>query len=544
MKRLLLLTLFIFGGIARSDHPSNPQATKAELLPGMGNYHRPVSTRNPEAQKFFDQGLTLLYAFNHDEAAQSFARAAELDPGLAMAYWGLALVRGPNYNLDASSEEWKQAYAALQKALKLKSKASPPEQAYIDALAKRYDPDPKADRQKLAQAYSDAMKELSRRYPDDLDAATLYAESAMNLRPWKLWTPEGKPAEGTPEILEVLESVLRRNPDHPGANHYYIHAIEASPYPERGLGAAHRLKTLVPGAGHLVHMPGHIFLRLGDYQAVVEVSEKAIAADQAYIQRRKPKGAYPMMYFPHNIHFLAIAHTFQGRAADAQKAAQQLADHVGPHVKEMPMLEGFLTVAPMIQVRFQKWDEILKTPKPGSDRKLSQAFWHFTRAMAYLGKGQDKQARKEHKEFLKAGEQVPEDAKVSDWNPASKILPIARRHLEARLALIEKDSDRAVRLLREAIALEDGLQYGEPPDWILPNRELLGVVLLQQGKPAEAEKIFREALKQYPRHGRPLLGLCESLKAQGKDYEARLIDQQFQSAWRNAEPVHLRLEDF
>jgi hypothetical protein len=535
MKHVGVLVLVLLSGVAFADHDIEKPGKPVTLMTGLGNHHHPVATDNQEAQKIFDQGLTLLYAFNHHEAERSFARAAELDPKLAMAYWGIALVKGPNYNLPADDDQWKAAHAALQKALKLSAQAPAPERAYILALAKRYSPDPKADRQQLAIAYKDAMGALARKYPDDLDAATLYAESAMNLRPWKLWRPDGKPAEGTEEILSVLESVLRRNPDHPGANHYYIHAIEASRHPERGLPCARRLERLVPAAGHLVHMPAHIFMRIGDYAAAARSNEKAIAADQAYIRKYAVKGVYPMMYYSHNFHFLAAAHCFQGRSSDARKAADQLAAHVGPHVEEMPMLEGFLLMQPVVLVRFNCWDVVLAAPLPEKKRPLTRATWHFARALAYLAQGKMEQAGRERRKFLKYKESLPKDAKVSDWNSAESVLAIAQAVLDAKLALARGDRPRALKLLRQAVTQENALNYGEPPDWMLPVRETLGAALLLGGDAAAAEKVFRDGLVQYPRSGRCLFGLRESLTAQKNDYAARLVGLEFQAAWQNAD---------
>ncbi len=314
----------------------------ATLMSGLGSVHHPVSTTSPEAQKFFDQGLALVYAFNHEEAVRSFKRAAELDPRMAMAYWGTALALGPNINMDVDPQREKAAYDAVQKAISLVATTDTNERAYIEALAKRYSIDPKADLKKLAADYKSAMGELVKNYPDDLDAATLYAESAMDLRPWQLWTREGKPAPGTEEIIAVLESVLRRDPNHPGAIHYYIHAVEASPNPERALAYAPKLGKLMPAAGHLVHMPAHIYARTGDYENAARSNEDAAAADRAYIAASGTQGVYPLMYYSHNLHFLAIACSIEGRFADAMKAAKQLEANVGPHLKEMPMLEGFM----------------------------------------------------------------------------------------------------------------------------------------------------------------------------------------------------------
>ncbi len=544
MRYLCVLLAVLLAAPVRADHPPAKPDGPATLLGGLGDHRHPVSTRNAEAQKFFDQGLTLLYAFNHDEAARSFARAAELDPDLAMAYWGLAVVKGPNYNLDADDKQWQAAHETLQKALKAAEKAPEPERDYVRALARRYSADPKADRAALARAYKEAMGELARKYPDDLDAATLYAESAMNLRPWKLWEPGGKPAEGTEEILAVLEGVLRRDPNHPGANHYYVHAVEGSPYPERGLACAGRLSTLVPTAGHLVHMAGHIYMRVGDYAAAAKSNEQAIAADQGYFKTRAVTGPYPMMYYPHNIAFLAAAHCFAGRGGDAAEAARRLTDHASPHVAEMPMLEGFLTVRPMVLLRFNRWDDVLAAEPPPENLALSRALRHFTRAAAYLAKGEAAKAAKEREEFLAVKKALPADAKFSQWNTAQDVLGIAEMVLDARIALANNDRATAVKLLRQAVAAEDALKYGEPPDWLLPVRETLGAVLLQGGQAAEAEQVFRAGLGQHRRSGRCLFGLRESLKAQKKDYDARMVDQQFQAAWQNADVKELRLEDF
>jgi hypothetical protein len=544
LATVVTLLMAAWTGLAlATQHPDMP-AQPATLMEGLGNHHHPVATSNPEAQKFFDQGLTLLYAFNHDEAARSFARAAALDPQLAMAHWGIALVKGPNYNAPADDEQWKVANAALQKALELAVKAPEPERDYIRALAKRYSPDVKADRQPLAEAYKAAMGELARKYPDDLDAATLYAESAMDLRPWKLWGADGKPAPGTDEILSVLEGVMRRNPEHPGANHYYIHAIEASPYAERGLACARRLDQLIPAAGHLLHMPAHIYMRLGDYAAAARSNERAIAADQVYLKKSGAKGIYPMMYYSHNIHFLAAAHCFQGRGGDAVKAADQLVAHVAPLVDGMPMLESFLLAQPIVLVRFQRWDDVLAAKLPDGKRDLTRAVWHFARAQAYVATNKLLVADVERQEFLRRKKSVPGDAMLNQWNSAQSVLAIAEAFLNARFALAKGKRAEGIDLLRQALQLEDALNYGEPPDWMLPVRETLGAALLQNGDAAAAEKVFRAGLGQYPRSGRCLFGLRESLKAQKNDYAARMVAREFEAAWQNADNKELRLLDF
>lgn len=543
MKVIAGLLGFMLLSAAAADHPPAKGPSPAGFLEGLSNLHHPVSTKNGVAQRFFDQGLQLIYAFNHDEARRSFERAAELDPDLAMAHWGIALAVGPNYNLDAETQALKTAYKAIQKAVKLSAKAAEPERDYIQALAQRYAADPTtADKKTLALAYSKAMGELSRKYPDDLDAATLYAESMMNLRPWELWSADGKPAEGTDEIIAVLESVLRRNPDHIGANHYYIHAVEASPTPERALAAADRLGNLAPGAGHLVHMPSHIYIRLGDYAAAAKANAKAVAVDREYIHKHKVHGVYAMMYYSHNMHFLAVAHAMQGRYKDARKAADELVAHIGPQVKHMPTMESFLPTPILIDVRFSRWKEVLAAPAPDAKLVGTKTIWHFARGLALLSGSKLEDANCEleaGRELLKT---IPEDATFGDRNKARQVLSIPEGILAARLAVARKETDAAVALLHKAIAAEDSLAYMEPADWYLPVRETLGGVLLLAGKAAEAEKVFREDLERNRRNGRSLLGLRESLKRQGKTYAADMVDQQFRAAWRNAE-VALRIED-
>jgi tetratricopeptide (TPR) repeat protein len=355
MSRFFVFVLFL-GGSAFAQHQHEAaRKQRATLLPGMGRHHHPISTRNPEAQKFFDEGLTLMFAFNHEEAIRSFERAAAIEPRAAMPYWGIAVALGPNINMDVDPAGEKRAFDAAQKALSMAAGVPENERAYIEALSRRYSGDPKADLKKLAVDYKNAMGELMKRYPDDLDAATLYAESMMDLRPWQLWTPDGKPAEGTEEIVRVLESVLRRDPSHIGANHYYIHTVEASPNPERALPSAERLGGLVPNAGHLVHMPAHIYLRVGDYEAAAKANERGAEVDRNYIKSTGATGIYPLMYYSHNLHFLAMARMAQGRFEEARQAAGQVAANVAPALKDMPMLEGFLQAPLFVLLRFHRW---------------------------------------------------------------------------------------------------------------------------------------------------------------------------------------------
>jgi tetratricopeptide (TPR) repeat protein len=537
-----LILLLCLGSAVSADHAA--PAGKAVLMPHLGEVQHAVSTNNADAQRFFDQGLALIFAFNHNEAIRSFRRAAEIDPSLAMAHWGIGLSSGLNYNAAMTAEQHKQAYQAVQQALKLAKGASEAEQAYIHALAKRYAADPKADVAALSLAYKEAMKELTVRYPDDLDAATLYAESAMNLRPWKLWSREGKPVEGTEEIISVLESVLRRNPDHTGANHYYIHAVEASLRPERALPSADRLRTLAPAAGHLVHMPAHIYMRVGDYAAAARSNEQAVAADEAYFNRYGPvDGIYPMMYFSHNLHFLAAAHAMQGRYADAKRAADKLVAHVGPHVKDMPMLEGFLPTPLLIQVRFRRWQDLLSARAPPAGQPIHMAIWHYGRGVAHAAQGRLDQARAECEALAKLKQELPAGAMYSPVNSANDVLTIAETVLSARIAWAANERNKAVQCFQAAIQAEDALNYMEPADWYLPTREALGGLLFSAADYAGAEKAFRADLDKNPRSGRSLFGLRESLQAQEKRHASQSIQSQFRAAWKHAD-IELRMTDF
>jgi tetratricopeptide (TPR) repeat protein len=550
MKHLhfFLIALLVCGTIAAQQHGTHSDSAHTPsrpvtLMTGLGDLHHPITTSNPEAQKFFDQGLRLIYAFNHDEATRSFQHAAELDPKMAMAYWGIAESIGPNYNDPASDDRFKQAHEAVQKASELAAYASPNEKAYIAALAKRFPADAGADRQQAAVQYRDAMRGVTKEFPDDLDAATLFAESGMNLHPWGLWHVDGTPEAGTEEIMATLESVMRRDPNHMGAIHYYIHTVEASPNPERALAGANRLAALAPAAGHLVHMPGHIYIRTGDFDSAVKTNELAAAADRAYIQSSGGQGMYPAMYYSHNLHFIAACASMSGDYTQAHKAAGMLASHVAPHVKEMPPLEGFMTVPMAVEIRFQKWDDILKMPQPDASMKATTVFWHFGRGMALAGKGKLNEAEAEYKIVSEAQQQTPPDAifNMPVNNKTKDILKIAADVLGAKIAVAKHDSATATSLLHQAIAVQDSLKYGEPPDWFFPVRESLGAVLLSNGNAAEAEKIFREDLDRNPRNPRSLFGLRESLKAQKRTYDAQFVDKEFKSAWKGMAP--LRLED-
>jgi tetratricopeptide (TPR) repeat protein len=523
---------------------SQPQAVKpATLVNGVGNAHHPVTTSNVEAQKFFDQGLRFIYAFNHDEATRSFERAAQLDPKLAMAWWGMAESVGPNYNDPADPGRFKRAHEAIQKAQDLSAAASPSEKAYIDAMAKRFPADPNADRRAAAEQYHDAMREMVKQFPDDLDAATLFAESGMNLHPWGLWHVDGSPELGTEEIVATLESVLRRDPEHVGAIHYYIHAVEASPNPERALAAANRLAALAPNAGHLVHMPAHVYIRTGDFDSGVKTNLAAAAADRAYMQSGGIPGMYPMMYYSHNLHFIAMCASMSGNYAESKKAADMLAGHVTPLVKDMPPLEGFVTIPMAVDVRFHQWQQVLGTPQPNPSMKVAGVFWHFARGMALAGTGKLSDAQSEHQIVQQAADQTPPDAIFAPpvGNRAKDVLTIAANVLAAKIALAKHDNQAALGLLREAVAVQDTLKYDEPPDWFYPVRESLGAVLLLDGKASDAEKVFREDLERNPRNPRSLFGLSAALKAQKRDYDAQFVEKQFQAAWKSDST--LKVED-
>ena len=514
------------------------------MMTGLGDLHHPVSTKNAQAQEFFDQGLRLIYAFNHDEAARSFQKAAELDPKLAIAFWGIAEAVGPNYNDPASEDRFKQAHDAIQKAADLNGNASDAERGYILAMAKRFPADPKSDRRKAAEDYRDAMREVVKNNPDDLDAATLFAESAMNLHPWGLWHRDGTPEAGTEEIVATLESVIKRDPNHLGAVHYYIHTVEASNSPERALAGANRLASLAPAAGHIVHMPAHIYIRTGDYAAAAKTNEEAAAIDRAYIQRSGVQGIYPMMYYSHNLHFIAMCSAMTGDYAESQKAAEMLATHVAPGVKDMPPLEGFMTIPMAVDVRFHKWDAILATKEPSAEMKATTGFWHFARGMALAGKGKTSEAEAEYKIVAEAEKATSPDAifQMPVNNKTKDILKIAENVLGAQVALAKKDNAAAVSMLREAVAVQDMLKYDEPQDWFFPVRESLGGVLLMSGDAKGAEQVFRDDLARNLRNPRSLFGLHQALKAQDRNSDAWFVEQEFHKAWRGG-AGELKVED-
>ena len=549
MRYLLSIFLVLATcGVACAQHemPMPAKAATMTIMEGVGQQHHPVSTPSAEAQQFFDQGLRLIYAFNHDEAARSFQHAAELDPKLAMAWWGIAECIGPNYNDPASADRFRAAHLAIQKAVDIAASVNAPEneRAYINALALRFPADPNTNLRQHAEMYRDAMRDIALKYPDDLDALTLFAEAGMNLHPWGLWHHDGSPEAGTVEIVAALESVLKRDPNHVGANHYYIHAVEASQSPERALASANRLAALAPAAGHLVHMPAHIFARTGDFDSAVSTNVNAAAADETYLAASGNQGMYGAMYYSHNLHFIATAGSMAGRYAQSQAIADKLSAHVAPLVKDIPPLEGFMTVRIGVMARFQKWDEILKLPEPDPSLKSVATFRHYARGLAFTATGKLAEAQAEYDAVAAIVEATPPDTifAMPVNNKAKSVLSIARDVLGAKIAMAQHDAAEATMLLRQAVSTQDSLIYDEPPDWYFPVREALGGVLLASGDAVGAEKVFREDLDHNPRNGRSLFGLRESLKAQKQAYEAEFVDQQFQEARKTAD-ITLKVED-
>jgi tetratricopeptide (TPR) repeat protein len=537
MRPVFLAPLLGLAGCALlgGRQPAEP----VPLFEDLGTHHHPIATSSPLAQRYFDQGLRLVYAFNHDEAIRAFKEAARLDPDCAMAWWGVAYALGPNYNMPLDAEHERAAREAMARAQALARRAPASEQAYIAAVALRYG---EGERKALDRAFADAMHELATRFPDDLDAATLYAESLMVLRPWALWTADGRPEPGTPEILTTLEDVLAKNPDHPGANHYYIHAIEASPHPERALPSAGRLPALAPGAGHLVHMPSHVYMRLGRYADASEANTRAIAADQTYIARDRPQGVYPMMYYPHNVHFLWAAATMEGRSADAIRAAREVTGMAAPEmVRQMPVAEYFVPTAWLALARFGRWTELLAEPAPPGDLRWAHGMWAYARGLALAATGRLGEAAAMTRIVDFAARTVPEDRIIADNQPAREHLRLAAANLRGEIAARSGRHAAAIAALRDAVRIQDALPYTEPPPWHYPVRQSLGEALLAARRPAEAEAVFREDLARNPENGWSLFGLARALRARGRDASA--VERRFAEAWSRAD-VTLRAARF
>lgn len=533
----ILLSPFLFNAPV-SASSAQEKIEGVELRDNLGNYHYPISTSSDLAQQYFDQGLILAYGFNHAEAARAFQEANRLDPNCAMCYWGLAYVLGPNINAPMADEQVPEAWQAIQQAIALSNNASPKEQAYIKALAQRYSEQPMADRSSLDLAYAQAMKQVVQDYPDDLDVATLYAESLMDTMPWDYWQDNGELKPEAKPILATLESVLERNPKHPGATHLYIHATEKE-QPKLAIKAADNLRNLVPASGHLVHMPSHIYIRVGRYQDAVIANQKAVMADRNYLASPHPQSIYTIAYVPHNYHFLWFAAVMSGQSEIAMEAAQQTAA-VDPSLIANPALSGkiqhFSVVPLYTEVRFGKWDKILETPAPKTDLKYATGVWHYARGMAFTSQGKKEEANQELAKLqaLVADPDL-EELKISSLNSTPSVLKIAVEVLTGSIATLEQDYTTATSHLKNAIALEDKLVYNEPPDWYSPTRNLLGTILLQGNQPEEAEQAFRDDLDIYPENGWSLHGLAQSLQAQGKTAEAETIQQQYQEAWHYAD---------
>ena len=514
-------------------------AAAIALEPGLGEFHRAVSTKNTEAQKYFDQGMKYLYGFNHESAVKSFQHAGELDPDLAMAWWGVALALGPNINLDVDPDREKQAYEAVQKAKSLEAHASPAERDLIEALTKRYSNDPKADLKKLSVDYSAAMGEVAKRYPKDDDVLTLYAESMMDLHPWKFYDHAGNANEGTTAIVTTLETVLQRNPHHLGANHYYIHAVEASSHPERALKSAELLRNAAPASGHLVHMPAHIFERVGNYFGAAMANTKAAASDRAFITKNGGGGIYALMYYSHNLQFGSASYAMLGDLPEAKKMAEQLAENVKPVLREMPMVESTTAGPMLVLVRFGRWREVLDAPG-GEDGTLGQTFRHFARGTAMAKLGNVAGAESEAKALAAARAQVKDDPSMSMFqNPQTAIASIPALLLDGRIAEAKGETDAAIAAYRKAVAAEDALDYDEPPDWPLPARETLGGALLRAHRNADAEQVFRADLAINHDNPRSLWGLAEALRGEKKDASKTMAA--FRKEWKGGV---LRIADY
>jgi tetratricopeptide (TPR) repeat protein len=534
----LMLVPSAFTQHKHADAPTSP----AQLLEGLGHHVHPIDTKSELAQQFFNQGIALIFGFNHDEAARQFAKAAELDPRSPMPHWGIALALGPNYNLPPMPEREEKAWRAIETAIRLSRNSAPNERAYVDALTKRYSKDPAEDRSKLAIAYKDAMKQVMTDYPDDLDAATLYAEALMNLRPWALWTNDGKPAEDTLEIVSVLEGVMKRDPNHPGANHYFIHAVEASKNPERALPSAMRLGGIMPGAGHMVHMPSHIFLRIGDFESSADVNKTASAVDRRYIEKTDGwKSFYSLMYYSHNLHFVSYVRMMQGKFDESIDYARQLRRNVDGAVDGMPMLASYGAFEWLILTRFNKWTEVLAEPQPKEKNPFVNAMYRYSRTLAFANLGRIKDAEAERERMAEISGTVAEQDMLMN-NSARSVLEIGLVELEAKIARAKKDTRNEIVRLERAVALQDNLKYMEPPEWHYPIREALGGALLRSGKGAEAEAVFRKDLEINPRNGRSLFGLMEALKMQGKTVNLEWVKREFAEAWKYA-PTSLRISD-
>jgi tetratricopeptide (TPR) repeat protein len=521
---------------SRTPAPTTAPIGPVPLFEGLGSNGRKILTSSSEAQRYFDQGLSFLFAFNHDEAIRSFRKASELDPKASMTWWGIAIANGPHINNpmvtpEASSAAWD----ALQHARKEPRIASPVDSALIDALTARYANPAPADRTALDTAYANAMREVWKRYPNDPDVGALFAEAEMDLRPWNQWTPAGDPNPGTPEVLATLEAVMKLRPDHPLALHLYIHATEASRDPGRADAAADRLRNLQPGLGHLVHMPSHIDVRSGRWREAVTANAKAIRADDRY-HALVPRQGFYGLYMAHNHHMLAFAAMMIGQRGEATTAIDTMRAAIPPAWAEQwaPIADGFLAMPLEVRVRFGAWDEVLAAPEPAATFPMARAMRHYARGVAFSAKGDTKAARTEQGAFAADRAALPPGT-IFGNNAGSDLLAVAAGVLEGEISYREGKRDAALASLRGAVALEEKLKYDEPPSWILPARHTLGAALVDAGRSVEAEKVFRSDLQHLPGNGWALFGLATSLRLQGKKGEAASVDAEFRKAWDGAD---------
>jgi tetratricopeptide (TPR) repeat protein len=540
---LVLLAILVLAGcqpIQQSATTDAPAPEVAPLLGNLGDHSHAITTQSELTQQYFNEGLILTYGFNHALAIQSFQNGLTLDPNCAMCYWGIAYALGPNINAPMDPAAVPEAWAALQKALELAPNASEVEQAYIQALATRYSEDPNADRAALDLAYANAMRELTQRYPEDADAMALFAEALMDLTPWNYWSKEGEATEYTEEILATLEAALALDPNHPGANHFYIHATEASMDPGRALPSAQRLESLVPGAGHLRHMPAHTYWRVGMYADAARVNEQAITTDESTVGGTpddRTHGFYALAYYPHNIHFLSTAAQMGGRSQAAIVTARKVAETIPDEaVAAVPPLQDFDSIPFFALVRFGKWDEILAEPQPLAEHQYTTGIWHWARGMAYVATGALDEAQSEYDAVMAlAQSEEMKELGLPSFSTGAINLELAGHILAADLAGAAGDTDKQIAELEAAVQLQDGMPYIEPPAWYYPVRHMLGAALLAAERPAEAEAVYRADLQQYPENGWSLFGLMKSLEAQGNTAEATEVQQQFEQVWESAD---------
>ena len=525
--------------VSDKDWYSSPN--KAPLFEGLEGIEYEIAGASPEVMKYFRQGLMLSYAFNHAEAARSFYETMRIDPGFAMGYWGYALVLGPNYNGGMEEDNFDRAYLASQKALKLSEGTMGKDRDLIVALSKRYIEDPGPDRSQLDLAYSRAMKEVYLKYPEDNDIASLYVESLMDLHPWDLWEKSGEPKPWTPEIVEILESIVQRSPTHAGAAHFYIHAVEASKTPGRALPQAEILQDLVPGAGHLVHMPSHVYIRTGHYHEGSMANLRAVAVDGDYVETCHAYGVYPLAYYPHNYHFLAATATLEGNRDLAVMASRKVMDLTDPALMREPgwgTVQHYYTIPYYVMVKFGMWEELEKEPMPAEDLKYPLAVLHYAKGMAALGNRNTAQAQ-QHLAALRELAAAPEISEISIWdiNTAGDLLAIAENLLQGEILARRQSYNEAIPFLEEAVRLEDQLNYNEPPDWFFSIRHHLGAVLLEDQQYEKAKQVYLKDLENFPENGWALAGLNQALKGLGEVSEAESIRERFDEAWQFADAL-------